>query len=196
MSKEIERLMKNEGHVKGEIILTSLKYIKSRLGKEGLKKIEDRFKELGYSLYFQNIKPLHDYKEAYAVLIYLLSRDLFGWNDKDIWKMGESSAKMSFIAKVLLKYFISVNSLVEEMPNYWKKYHDFGEIKVIDFNEKNKYIIFQLRGYDFHPLGCTYHLGYFFTVARFSIKGENISLNETKCVHKGDDFHEYKITWE
>ncbi len=188
--------MEKKGNVKGEVIRADLEYIKVKMGEEGLKKIEDRFEELGYPLHLRDIKPFHDYKEAQAVLIYLFSQDLFGWDEERISKMGEGAAKTSFIVKALIRYFVSVERLMEEAPNYWSKHHDFGKLETIDFSEKEKFITFRIIGYDFHPLACTYHRGYFLSVARFSIKGKNISLEETKCVHRGDEYHEYRINWE
>ncbi len=188
--------MEKEGKVKGEIIRMVLEYIKREKGEEGLKKIEGKLEELGYPLYFQEIKSFEEYRECQFVLILLLVRDIFGWTEEEIREMGVFAAKSSMIAKVLFKYFGSLTRFVEEIPNYWKKYSDFSSLKIINFNEEEKFVIFQLNDYNFHPLACAYHQGFFLAIACFSIRGENILLTETKCSHRGDKSHEYKITWE
>ena len=196
MSDEIRQLMATEGNVKGEIIRVSLEYIKSKKGPEGLKQVEDRLAELGYPLYLKEIKTFHSYKEANAVLVYVVCRDVFGWNEKEIQLMGEATAKTSFIVRTLLKYFVSIDRILKETPNFWAKHHDFGEMEPVEANEEKKYMVIRVKGYQFHPLACAYHRGYFLTVAKLSIKGKNITIEETKCGHRGDKYHEYKITWE
>ncbi len=196
MSENIQQLMEKEGNVKGEVIRADLEYIKSKQGPEGLKKIENRMEEIGYSLYLEDIKTFHDYKEAHAILLYIVCLEIFNWTEDDIVKMGEAAAKTSFIVKALLKYFASIHRLLKESPNFWSKHHDFGELEPVEADEKKKHLIFRIKGYDFHPLACAYHRGYFLSVAKLSIKGENIKLDETECVHRGGFYHEYKITWE
>ena len=196
VNEEIRQLMEIDGNVKGEIIRTGLEYIKNKKGPEGLKKVEERLAELGYPLYLSEVKTFHDYKEANAVLVYVVCRDIFGWNEKEIQLMGEATAKTSFIVKTLLRYFVSIDRILKETPNFWAKHHDFGEVEPVEVNEEKKYMIIQVKGYQFHPLACAYHHGYFLAVAKLSIKGKNIAIKETKCGHRGDEYHEYKITWE
>lgn len=196
MTEEIRQLMETEGNVKGEVIRADLEYIKSKKGVEGLRKVEDRLADLGHPLRLEDIKTFHDYKEANAVLIYVVCRDVFGWDEEDIHSMGEAAAKTSFIVKALLKYFVSIHRTLRETPNFWAKHHDFGELEPVEANEEEKYMVIRVKGYQFHPLACAYHRGYFLAVAKLSIKGKNIAIEETKCGHRGDEYHEYRVTWE
>ncbi len=196
MMEDIRQLMAKEGNVKGEVLRGDLEYVKNKMGEEGLRKVENRMAEMGYPLRLEEIKSFEDRKEAQAVLIYIICREIFGWGEEEIAKMGEDAAKTSFIVKALLKYFVSIQRVLSETPNFWARHHDFGELEPIEADEEKKHLIIRVKGYDFHPLACAYHRGYFLSVARLSIKGKNIAIEETECVHRGGKYHEYKVTWE
>ncbi len=194
MKEEIKKIMEIPGNVKGAVILADLGYIKRKLGQEGLDKIEGTLADLGYLLEFNKVLPFHDYREAYTISLYIILRELFNWSQEDIEKMGEDSAKMSAVMKFLMK-FVPFSKIVEEIPKYWSQHFDFGSLEV-ESNEVEKYVKMRINGYHFHPLACAHQKGYFLTIARFSINATDISVEEVKCTHNGDPYHEYLITWK
>lgn len=194
--KEIaNNLMKIKGNVKGEVLRISAAYIAEKEGEKGVEVIEEKLKELGYSLKFKEIKPLRWYPEALSVLVILVAKDVFNWKNSDIFDMGNSAPKYSFIVKLLLKYLISVEKIFEECPKYWRKHFDFGELEPVEINTKEKYAIIRVKGYKFHPLICLYHAGYFLRLVQLSIRSKKITIKETKCMFKGDPYHQYLIKW-
>ena len=126
----------------------------------------------------------------------LTAKDLFNWQEKDIFEMGSLAPKNSFVAKILMKYFISLERFMAEVPKYWKKHLDVGELEVYEFDEKKKYIVLREKGFKVHPILCVYHAGYYQGITKYIIKSEKISVEETKCVFKGDPYNEYLIKWE
>lgn len=196
LKKEADRLMQIKGNSRGEILRTHAVYISYRKGEEGVRLVERKMEELGYPLKFKGIRPLSWYPEALSVLVILVAREVLKWEDSDIFDMGNSAPKYSFIVKLLMKYFISPKRCFEESSNYWRKHFDFGEMEASEFNEKEKYLVVRVEGYKFHPIICNFHAGYFLRVAQFVIKSEKTTIQETKCVYKGDPYHEYVIRWE
>ena len=192
---EIENLMQIKGNVRGGVIQANVVFIREIAGVEKLKAIEDKMAGLGYPLDFSKINIGEWYPEALSVLIILVAKDLFNWTEKDIFEMGNSAPKYSFISKIVMRYFLSLEKIIKEIPNYWKSHFDFGELESYEFNEKEKYLILHEKGYKFHPLLCIYHSGYFLRIAQFAIKSKEITIKETKCMFKGDSYHEYLIRW-
>ena len=195
LKTEADRLIKVEGNLRGDAFLVHASYIRSKKGEEGLKKVEDKLKELGYPLSFKDIKPMGWYPEALSVLVVIIARDIFKWGDKGVFEMGNTAPQYSFIVKILLRYFLSPKKSFEETPKYWREHYDFGELEAHEFNEKEKYFIVRVKGHKFDPVSCVYHRGYFLKVAQYMIKSEKITIEETKCVYRGDDFHEYVVRW-
>lgn len=196
ITKELtEELMRIEGNVKGEVIRINFLYIREKKGEKGVELVEERLKELGYPIKAERIKTFAWYPEALSVLLILVAKDIFQWQDSDIFDMGNSAPKYSFIVKLLIRYFVSPQKSFRESPRYWRKHFDFGELETIEFNEKEKYLILRVKGYAFHPTICFFHKGFFLKIGQFVINSEKLSIKETKCVYKGDPYHEYLISW-
>lgn len=193
--KEIEKLTKIKGNVRGEGILTDVKYVRYRKGEEGVKLLEKRLEELDYPLRLKEIRPMGWYPVWMDVLNILVIKEVFNWSDKDILKMGSFAARVSFLVRMLMKYFISAKKSFEESPKYWSTNFDFGELEAHEFNEKEKYIVFRLRKYKSHPIMCVVIVGYILQMTKYVLKSKKVTIKETKCVFKGDPYHEFTIRW-
>ena len=194
--EEAEKIVQIKGNVRGAIFQTHAIFIQRKRGEEGLRAVEKKTAELGYPVNCKKIKVGGWYPESLSVLIILVAKDLFNWTEKDIFEMGYSAPKYSFISKTLMAYFLSLKRFLVEVPKYWKKHLDFGELRVVEFDEAKKYIILHEKSYKFHPIMCIYHAGYYQGITKYVVKSEKISIEETKCVFKGDPYHEYVIRWE
>ena len=195
LEEEANRLMKIKGNARGVTLQTHAEYILYKKGDEGLRRVEEKLKELGYPLKFKEVRPLKWYPEGLGVLVLLVAKEIFNWSKSDIFDMGNSAPKYSFVVKLLLKYFLSPRRSFQESPKYWRKHYDFGELETGEFNEKEKYLIVREKGYKFHPIACIFHSGYFLRIAQYVIKSEKITIEETKCMFKGDPYHEFIIRW-
>ena len=196
IKQELDEIMQIKGNVRGAILQTHAVYVEHRKGKEGVKMLEEKLKELGHPLKFEEVFPMKWYPEAISILIMVVIKEIFNWTDKDIFEMGNLAPKSSFIVKMFIKHFLSPQKSFEQFPNHWRKNADFGEAKALEFNEKEKYAILQMTNHKSHPIICIYHAGYFLRGAQLVIKSEKITIEETKCVFKGDPYHEYVIKWE
>lgn len=196
LKQEVGRLIKIKGNIRGVVFHSHATYIRYREGEKGIRAVEEKLKELGYLLNFKEIKKMEWYPEALSVLVILVAKEIFNWNNSDIFEMGNSAPKYSFIIGSLIKHFLSLKKVFEEVPKHWRKHFDFGEMESYKINEKEKYIVLRIKGYKFHPIICIYHAGYFLRIAQLSIESEKITIKETKCMFKGDSYHEYIIKWE
>ncbi len=194
--KEVEELMKIPGNVKGTVILADVEYIRKKAGEEGVKKLEQRLKELEVPFSIREIKPMEKYPEALSVIVILLAKEILGLDDQGVFEMGRAAVKISFFIKLLTKYFVSLKKCFEESPKYWQKHFDFGELETVELNEAEKYAIIRVKGYKFHPIMCQYHKGYFLQIAQLALGKDTVAIEETKCPFRGDAYHEYLISWE
>ena len=191
--EEADKLMKIRGKTKGSELLTLKKYIEAKYGREGVKKLEKKMTELGYPLYFDEIKPAHWYPEALNILAMIAAKEMFNW--KDLFEIGYNSPVFSFGVKVFIK-FLPLSLFLKEVPKIWRKFVDVGTLEISQFNEKEKYIIIRFKDYKFHSEMCRYYEGFFLRISEYVIKSGKVTIEETKCIYKGDPFHEFIVKWE
>lgn len=196
LKKEIDRLMSLKGGVIGEVFKTHAVYIRHREGEKGVKAVEEKLTELGYPFKFKEIVPLEWYPEGLGVSIILIAKKIFDWTDEDVFDMGNSAPKYSFIVKTFIQHFISPERMLNESQKYWHRHFDFGKVEIVEFNKEKKRLIMRVIGYKFHPIICKFHAGYLLRIAQFVLNSKKIDIKETKCVHEGDPYHEYLVTWE
>ena len=196
--KEVEKILEQtkeiKGNVRGEILLDIFNYILEKKGKSGIKAVEEKLKEVDYPLKFEAIRFFEWYPNRSALLVMLVIGEIFHWDDSDFFKMGNSAPKYSLITKMLMKYLISVKRICREAPKYWRKHFDFGELE-LKVNEEQKNLIIKIKGHNFIPSVCAYNAGFFLRVIQFCVKSKKTTIEETKCMLRGDPHHEYIVKW-
>jgi len=194
--EELKKIVQIKGNVRGVVFQSHANFIIEKEGKEALKAVEEKMAELGYPLNLKKINVGGWYPEFISVLNVAVAKDLFGWTEKDVFEMGKAAPRYSFISKMLIAYFVSLRRFVAEVPKYWKKHFDTGELEVVRLDEEKKYMILREKNHDSYPLICVYHAGYYQRIAENVIKSNKITVEETKCVFRGDPYHEYAVKWK
>ena len=191
-----ERLKNFQGNVKGEVFRVHAEYIKHKEGEEGVKRVEEKMKEIGMPINFNDIEPFAWINEGKSSMTLVVAKEIFNWTNEDIFEMGHFAPKFSFIIKVMIQYLVSMENLIKSAQKYWDKHFDFGEIETEFFEGENKAIIRE-KGYPTpHPITCLYHTGYFTGLCEFAVKSGKVKVTETKCHHKGDNCNEFLVEWE
>ncbi len=195
LQQTADRLKNFKGNVKGEVFRTHAQYIRSKEGEDGVKKVEEKMKELGVPIKLDEIKSFEWVSEGKSSLTIIVTKEIFKWSDEDIFEMGRFAPRFSFILKVMAQYLISIEVLFKNASKYWHKNYDFGKMETVSYNKEKREIVVREIGIETHPITCIYHKGYFTGLCEFVIKNSNISIEETACVHKGADYHEFLIKW-
>lgn len=193
LKKEADNLMRMKGRTKGSELLTLSSYIRQKYGEQKLKLLEREMERVGYPLKFDEIKPMEWYPESLNVLAMVVAEHLFGW--KDLFEIGSFSPKFSIGVKLFMR-FVSLERVFKEASKTWRRFLDFGTLKPYEFNEKEKYFILHLKDYKTHPDMCRYYAGFFLRITQYLKKSKKITAEETKCMFRGDPYHEYTIRWE
>jgi len=192
----IEDLKEIKGNVRGSCSQSMVSYLKEIGKEEYLPRIQERFKEYGFEEKLNEIISMKEYPIAFEVALIFSIKEVLNWGEKEIKELGRNVSKMSFIVKLLMKYFLSAKKSYQQAPAYWKKHFDFGELEAPEFNEKDKYFILRVKDFALHPLHYKFLEGYFETMATFVISAKKFRSEERKCTYKGHPYHEFIIKWE
>lgn len=193
LGKIAEEMKDKKGNVRGDVISGTLSYIRREKGGEGVEKIKKKLEEMSLKFDIEDIKPLGWYPEKLSVIIILSAKELFGWTRDDIFRMGKSATSYSFVVKIIMRYFASLDMIFKEIPKYWEKYFDFGELEVVE--TRNDKVIIRIKDHKFHPDICSYHAGYLSRIAELCLGVKDIKVKEEECVFEGGRWHEYSINW-
>jgi len=194
--EEADRMMSVKGNVRGNIIKAHFTHIKKTKGAEAVLEVEKKTTEIGYPVKTSEIDPKKWYPEALSCLIILSSAEVFKLDEKGIFDLAYESSKYSFVVKFLMKYVLSPEKVIKEVPSYWKRSFDFSQMEVVDFNEQEKYVTILIKGFQkYHPLICEYHKGYFTKIAEITFNSKEVKVSHTNCLFWSDPYEEFKITW-
>jgi len=188
-------MMKISCDTRGEEILGVTSYIKDHYGEDALKTVERRLVELGYPFDFGKITISNWYPEAMNVLLIMILREAYNLTDEDIKEMGRVIPRVFILTRMLIKYFISLKKTFESGTEYWSKFVTCGTLEPYKMSEKEKYVIWRLKGYDFPAIQCNYLSGYLLGLAENYFGNGKVTVEETACLHRGDPFHEFTIKW-
>lgn len=170
------------GKTKGVTFQTAYKYISRRKGEEGVKKVEQTMKELGYDFSFSDIDNYSWYPEGKSVLVIYLTRPLFGWGDDDIYDMGYSAASISRILKVAMS-FVSLERTFNHAERIWDKHYNFGNIEPVELDEDGKKAVVKLHDYRF-PHMEEYFCGYFSRLVELLTGSDEAKTTHKPCESK------------
>lgn len=192
--EELEELMKIEGKVRGIAFKNEAKFIVKEEGEEGLKRLEDAMASLGCPMKYKEIKGLNFYPIRLLAINLLIIKRLFLYDDEKFQEIGRFEAKLSFIIKLFLKYFVSLDSAIKQIPKMWGKHYTVGTLTIAECNEKEKYLIARLEGFRLHPLYCQITKGFGSSLIKMVI-GSDVTCEEIKCAYRGDEYHEFLLKW-
>ena len=191
--EELKKIFQLKGETRGVVFQTDAQYILMKEGEDGLKELEKRAAELGFKIPYRTVKPLDWEPIGLRIISLLLIQDTFGWSDSKIREMGYFAPNVSFIIKLLMKYFVSIEKTIKNAPRYWVQHHTVGELIVDKADQKQKEIIIRMKAPEFHPIFYTYLEGYYERVARFT--NPDMVCQHSKTIIDGELFHIYKIKW-
>lgn len=192
--READKFMELKGESRGANLKINLDFVIEKKGKQGLKKVEARMKELGQSLEYKKIKTMDFYPIGLEVLILLVIEEIFNFSEQELREMGASIVKFSLLMKIFLKYLSSLSLFAKQVPSIWKEHYTIGELEMPEFSDKKRYAILKERNFKVDPIYCKVHEGYFIKIAEMLVK-KPVTSKETKCMFRGDSYHEFLLTW-
>jgi len=198
LTKEIaQKLLEIKGEIRGVDLKTDAEFVIKEKGKEGLKKVEEELKELGYPIEYGKIETMNFYPGGLKALSLLAIKKTLNFSDEKIMEMGVIAPKISIIIKLFIKHFFPIRKFFfQESPKIWKEHWTTGEFIPVELDEEKKFAVARVKDFNLHPVYCTYLRGYFSTFTQITVGGREIICQETKCPFRGDEYHEYLIKWK
>ncbi len=195
--EEIEKILQKKGDVRGVVFQTDANYILQKEKEEGLQKVEEKLKEWGVTLRYEEIKPMAWYPVAWRTLSILAIREALEWSDEEIREMGKNAPKISIIVKLFFKLFPDIEKFAEQVPKYWRKHYTVGELEVTKLDKEGKVIALHMKNFTFHPAQCKYYEGYFEqTVQLTRPKDSVVTCKEIQCSFRDNVSYEaYQVKW-
>ena len=198
LKEEFQKLKIDE--VKGKMIGLALEnhfnFILKKEGQEGVKKVEEGLEALGYPIRYKEIRNFQWYPRIMDEAIYFVIKRVLGWDDERFRESGKWGAKISFITRIMMKYFVSIEQVFREVGNYWRKYYNLGILEPVEINLKERYLIIELKDFPLIcPEHCRYWEGYFWQVGAYVLPKKSLKLWETDCIFKGGNSHRFKAIW-
>jgi len=197
LKKEIEELKKLPGKERGVDIKYLVKDLIEREGKEGFEKVKAELKRLGYNL--PDIEKIIDTEWIPVSLVnifFVACVKLFNWQEEDIIEIGKNVWSFSSTLKrFFIKYFLSPEKTLKMGARNWRKFYSFGEVEV-EYDEKKKMTVFRFKNWKTHPFTCLYFQGVFSKLVEMTTGSKRVTAKETKCMFRGDPYHEYVFKWE
>ena len=109
--EEAERIMKEGGKVRGLTLKTDADYIIEKEGKEGLKRVEERLKELGYPIKFKNFSSFGWYSLPLSAIIITVMVEVFDWDDSAIFDLAYTAPLNTTVSKMMLERLLNLERL-------------------------------------------------------------------------------------
>jgi len=195
LKNELARLKEIKGEIAGFGLKELSQYVLRRKGEEGLKKIEEKIAEVGYSLNYDQINDISYYPLNYLGVFFVILKKILNWKENDFREMGKFAARTSIVSQDMMKFSFSKLIILKKIGEYWRKYYTVGELKIVSFNKKEKSIILELNFEESFPDHCRYLEGYFYQLSAFFVPEENLRVTETECFYKKGKKHVFRITW-
>ncbi len=193
--EELKELEKINGEMRGVSIKEMMGFVLLKEGRAGLDKLEESLDKLGYGVKYDDIQLFAYYRLIVEALIYVLIKKIFNYTDDQFIEMGYYETKSSPTAiRLFLMYLISIEDAIRSLNKMWRAYYTVGRLKVVELNKEVKYVILRLEDFKTVSLHCFDLRGYLAGIVEMMVKTKATCI-ESKCVHRGDDYHEFIIRW-
>lgn len=194
--KTVEKLLKLEGEVRGMSLKDDTAYVIAKKGETALKKVEEELEKVGCPINYKKIRSLDFYPVGWRAISLLAMKKVFGWGDEEFRELGWFAPGNSLIVRVYSKFFHSVERVASVAPQIYDEYFTIGKFVIPDYSVEKKYAIAELKDLDLHPVFCRLMEGYLASIIKMVVKAKEVKCRETKCTFRGQDRHQFKVTWE
>lgn len=170
--EKLDNLLKEKGETKGVVFETDANFVLKKAGEEGLRKVEEKIKELGYPIDYRNPKTEEWFPVGLRIISLLIIKDVLGFDDATIREMGRSAPNVSPFIRFFLNRLVSIEKILDMAPILWNKhFRNFGMVEKIKVDEEEREVILRLKGVKGHQIFHFYLEGYFEKVISLGIKG-------------------------
>lgn len=194
--EEADLIVRTPGNVRGAVLATDRDYVLEAQGEEGLDRVMELAESWGHPIDYRGIANTEWLPLGLRMISLLAIREAFGWGKEDLFRMGRAAPPHSFMVKVLMRYFLSMEQTYEKSPEYWRSHYTAGILKTPEFNKKERFFVLRIEDFAIPADLCPYYAGYFLRVAELASTFRGLRAEERACGEDGGKTHEFVISWE
>jgi hypothetical protein len=195
ITKEIaQNLMKIKGEARGTHFVNDAQYILEKKAAKGLKKVEQELERLGCPIKYKEIKNTDFYPIGMRAISLLAIKKTFNWEDEEIKNLCGFATRVSMIIRLYLKFFYSIEKMMEVAPKMWKDYFTVGSLKIVEHDKQGKRVVLRVEDFTLHSIYCRCLEGFFGNIVKMVLGAKSVNCKETKC-SISEDCHEFIVTW-
>lgn len=196
LTREVaEELIVRKGEARGTIFKTDERFIINIGGEEKLEEVESEIKKVtGKNFSYKKINTIDFYPLGLRVISLLAIAKVLELNNDGIMNMGLSAPKVSPMIKLFTQYFLSKKQTFRQVSRMWSRHYTVGDLKPIEINEKEKFLILELQDFNIHPIVYIYLSGYFLKVSEMVVKS-GVSIDKMESSFNSADSYIFKIKW-
>lgn len=180
------------GNDRGEYFEVVRGWVLDRMGNDGLEHLK-ALVGMDVALLLDEAGENEWYPTAYSARLYealfeLIGRDqhmLAGFSKYYVWQ------RMKWLQRAFAA-FMHPYKLAMRSGNMWAHFHDQGYVKVEIVDEKHARL--SIHDWWASPVNCLVNT-YFFTELVSFARAKDVKCKELDCVHRGDEFCRWDITW-
>jgi predicted hydrocarbon binding protein len=192
----IDETIESVKQIKAVTLQTDKIYIEIQKIENGVSLVEEEMEKMGFPFHYNAlISPTDLVPLSVRIASLLAIKKVFHLEDEQIREMGRVATKSSFFTKLALRYLISLKKMAKEIPRHWQRHYTVGSMDPGELHEDERFFIVRLRDFNTHTIFCTYLSGYIIGVVELIGNYTNLTVQETKCEHRGDEYHEFRVTW-
>ena len=128
--EELEEFKKIKGEIRGIALKSALDFVLKKEGRDGLRKVENVMIDLGYPIEHNKISVMNFYSLRIETILFAVIKELFNYNEKDFYEMGEFQFKMPITIRLFMRYLSSLNTVARAAPKMWETYFTIGNLEI------------------------------------------------------------------
>lgn len=198
ITKELaDEIMKEGGVIRGWDLKTMIDFLLKESGKEGLEKVKEVLKNLGYPFSEISLSQIKFSPLGLRVLIILAATEALGWEVEKIREWGEYVGKKLLILKIFAHLFrIKEEFFFKDLPKISTRYLKGIKVIPLEADKDKKYCIFKIKKFKFPPLaekiGLVFYEGFYKGFAQMVLGKRNI---ECETVIE-EEYYKFTIKWK
>ena len=191
---EVAGIFGQLGRLRGVVLHTDAEYVRKHYGANALDSVEEVTAELGCPISYKSIKTMAWYPAVLRGISLLAIARALDFSVEDLRKMGWAAPRTSIISKIMMRYFASLQMLVDKLPEYWERNYDVGALtgKLLDHK-----VELTLTGLEIPSQLFPYLEGYFTSVVGMVIGNKKKATMTDITQLNGDEVcYRLVISWK
>ncbi len=184
------------GNIRGQSILSLVKYLREKYGDDGYKKALDTLDIMDREVFKGKVTSMGWYPAGAFINMLEAAENIFGTGDYALCEaIGRYSAEESFggVYKVFIE-LSDVQVILGKAPLAWRIINDTGNLEMVDIGDNSAGC--RIKGYDYPKKVFCHELAGYFAKVLDLVGARNVKISEKKCRVDGAVNCEYDIKWE